>query len=67
MENQSNKIDSPNADKVVLKLAGIEKEWVHAPGKGWTESRDFTDESMEIDSSAPAQLISRQRWKFWKK
>jgi hypothetical protein len=50
-----------------LKLAGLEKKWVHAPGKGWTESRDFTDESMEIDSSAPVQLISRQRWKFWKK
>jgi hypothetical protein len=67
MESQSKKVDLPNEDKVVLKLAGLEKKWVHAAGKGWIESRDFTDESMEIDSSAPAQLISRQRWKFWKK
>ncbi len=67
MENQSNKIDSPNADKVVLKLAGIEKEWVHAPGEGWVENMDFTVISAEFERSTPAQLISRKRWSFWKK
>jgi hypothetical protein len=67
MENQSNKIDSPNADKVVLKLAGIEKEWVHAPDKGWVENRYFTDVSSEFEGSSPAQLISRKGWGFWKK
>ena len=67
MENQSKKIDSSNGNKVVLKLAGIEKEWMHSSGKGWIEIRDFTDVSAEFEKSTPAQLISRQWWKFWKK
>jgi hypothetical protein len=67
MESQSKKVDLPNADKVVLKLAGIEKEWVHAPGEGWIENIDFTNVSSEFERSIPAQLISSKWWRFWQK
>lgn len=66
MERENARNTSAKKEQVILRLLGMEREWVHSGDRGWIDINDLQVNpvnQVEVSTEEP----TRKWWQFWKK